>query len=111
MSVMHEQLRQLIGSAGRPGVLLQILALNVPGMVCGKLSNISRFGPNGNAELQDMMSTGRPGKDFSRGDGKEIYLHLIACRMLAMTSPGSNWCQELTPKTTESHSSGGQREP
>lgn len=58
-----------------------------------------------------MMSAGRPGKDFWLGNGKETCLRLIACQMLAMTSPDPGGCKELTPKTTESHWPGGQCEP
>jgi hypothetical protein len=111
MSAMNEQLQQLMRSANRPDVSLQVLALDGPGTVRGKLFTISRFGPDSNVALQGMMSTGRPGKDFSLGEGKETYLRLIAFRMLAMTSLDSDWCKELTPKTTESQWSGGQREP
>ncbi|HEY2306397.1 MAG TPA: hypothetical protein VGI05_11010 [Streptosporangiaceae bacterium] len=58
-----------------------------------------------------MMSAGCLGKDFWLGDGKEIYLRLIACQMLAMTSPDPDRCKEPTPKTTESRWPGGQCEP
>jgi hypothetical protein len=111
MSVMNEQLQRLIQSADRPNVRLQILALDGPGTVRGELFTISRFGRDSSAARQDMMSAGRPGKDFWLGGGKEIYLRLIACQMLAMTSPDPGRCKELTPKTTESRWSGGQCEP
>jgi hypothetical protein len=111
MSMMNEQFQRLIRSVGRPNVRLQILALDGSGTARRELLTISRFGRGINAARQDMMSAGRPGKDFWLGDGKEIYLRLIACQMLAMTSPGSGRCKELTPKTTESRWSGGQCEP
>jgi hypothetical protein len=111
MSAMNEQLQQLARSAGRPDVSLQILASDEPGTVRGELFTISRFGPDGNVALQDMMSTGCPGKDFSLGDGKETCLRLIACRMPVMTSLDSDCCKEPTPKIAESHWPGGQCEP
>jgi hypothetical protein len=111
MSVMNERFQRLIRSVGRPNVRLQILALDGPGTVRGELFTISRFERDINAARRDMMSAGRPGKDFWLGGGKEIYLRLIACQMLAMTSPDPGRCKELTPKTTESNWSGGQCEP
>jgi hypothetical protein len=111
MSVMNEQPQQLMRSADRPGVSLPVLALSGPNTARRELFIIFCIGLDSSAALQDMLNARRPGKNFPLGDGGEAYLHLIACPTLAMTSLHTGWCEELTPKTTESHWSGGQREP
>ena len=56
------------------------------------------------------VSTGHLRNDFSSDGGKETYLHRITRPMPARRSARHD-VKELTPKTTESHWSGGQREP
>jgi hypothetical protein len=111
MTVMNEQLQRLALSADRPGLTLQILALAGPHPVCGELSAISRIEPDREAAGQDAVSTGRLANDFPLDGRKKRYLRRTTCLALAMAAFDLGRCQELTPKTTESHWSGGQREP
>jgi hypothetical protein len=110
MSVTNEQLQRLTLSAYRPSVTLQILALDEPGTVHGELSTIPRFGLGSNTR-QGAAGTAHLRNDISLGGEKEAYLHRITCPMPAKALLGPHLCKELTPKTTESHWSGGQREP
>ena len=108
---MNERLRQLALSADRPGGAFQALALDGPPTVCGELSAIIRREPGREAARQGPVSTEHARNDFPLHGGKETHLHRITCRMPVKALHGSRRCKELTPKTTESHWSGGQREP
>jgi hypothetical protein len=111
MSVMNEQLQRLMRSADQPGVSLRILAPDGPGMVRGVLPTIWCSGPDSGAARQGIAGTGHLRNDASPDGGTKIYPHRITCPMLAMALFGPHRCRDLTPKTTESHWSGGQREP
>jgi len=109
--VMNEPLRPLARPARRSDASLDILAPDGPHTVRGELSAISCFEPGTAAVLQDVMSSGRPRYETSADGGKQTYPPRIACQTLTVRPFGPGRCQELTPKTTESHWSGGQREP
>jgi hypothetical protein len=111
MSVMNEQLQRLALSADRPGLTLQILALAGPHPVSGELSAIFGIEPGREAARHDAVSTGRLANAFPLDGRKRSYLHRTTCLALAMAPFNLGLCLELTPKTTESHWSGGQREP
>jgi hypothetical protein len=111
VSVMNERLRRLALSATQPNGTLQTLALDGAHAVCGELSAIIRFGTDRKAARQAAASIRRPRNDFPPHGGKETHPHRITCRMPVRALYGSRRCKELTPKTTESHWSGGQREP
>lgn len=108
---MNERLQRLAPSANRHNGTLQTLALNGAHTVCGELSAIIRVEPDRDAARQGAVSIRPSRNDFPLHGGKETYPHRVACRMPAGALHGSRRCKELTPKTTESHWSGGQREP
>jgi hypothetical protein len=108
---MNERLRRLAPSADRPSGMVQTLALDGTHTVCGELSAIVRLEPDRNAARQDAVSTGRSRNDFPPHGGKQTHPHRITCRMPVKALHAPRRCKELTPKTTESHWSGGQREP
>jgi hypothetical protein len=108
---MNEQLQRLALSAGRPNGALQVLAPDGAHTVCGELSAIIRFGPDRKATRQGAVVAWRPRNDLPPHGGKETYLHRITYQVPVKALHGSRRCKELTPKTTESHCSGGQREP
>jgi hypothetical protein len=110
VSVMSERLQRLAPSANRPNGSLQTLALDGVQTVCGELSAIT-LEPAGKAARQGAVSIRRSRNDFPLHDGKEIHPHRITRRTPVKALHGSRRCKELTPKTTESHWSGGQREP
>jgi transcriptional regulator with XRE-family HTH domain len=109
--VMHEQLQRLAQEADRPNVTLQILPLDGPHTVFVESFVIFRFGEEGEATLQDVVSTEHLRNDFSLEGEKETYLHWIAFQMLTRASLDPDRSKELILKTAESHWSGGQQEP
>lgn len=111
MSVMNEQLQRLTPPVCRPNVTLQILALGGPGLIRGEPSAILCLGPDRGAACQGVAGTGHLRNDHSPGGGKGAYPRRITCQVPAGALLGPHRCKELTPKTTESHWSGGQREP
>lgn len=111
MNVMNEQPQRLMRSASRPGLTLQILILDGPHTVLGELPANLRFASDRGAARQGAVGTGHPRNDMSLRGREETCLHRITCPMLPKALPGLHWRKTLTPKTTESHWSGGQREP
>ncbi len=107
---MNEQLQPLTRSADRRGVALQVLVLDGPLTVLGGLSaNPSE--PGSDAVRQATAGTRHVRNDTSLGGGNERYLRRMTRRVPARALPRPHRCKEITPKTTESHWSGGQREP
>jgi hypothetical protein len=111
MSVMNEQLQRLALSADRPDVVLQNLAFEGPHAVPGKLSANLALAPGSDAVRQDAAGTRQFRDDITLGGRKHRHLRRITWQVLSNALPGPYRCKELTPKTTESHWSGGQREP
>jgi transcriptional regulator with XRE-family HTH domain len=109
--VMHEQLQRLARDADRPNVTLQILPLDAPHSVFVETFVIFRFEPDGEAALQDVVSTEHLRSGFSLEGEKETYLHWVAFQMLTRASLDPDRSKELILKTAESHWSAGQREP
>jgi len=108
---MNERRQRLAPPTNRPNGSLQALALDGAHMVCGELSAIIRFEPDRKAACQGAVSLRRPRNDFLLFGGRETHPHRITRRMPVKALHGSRRHKELTPKTTESHRSGGQREP
>jgi hypothetical protein len=108
---MNEQLQRLASPAGRSSLALQIRTFDVPPAARGQLSAILRFGPDGEAPRQGAACIGQLQNDPSPDGGKQARPHQVALQMPARVSLSPGRCEELTPKTTESHWSGGQREP
>ena len=108
---MNERLQRLAPSANRPNGSLQTPALDGAHTVRGELSAIVRLEPDRRAACQGAVSIRHSRSDFLPRGGKETHPHRIARRMPVEALHGSGRCNEPTPKTTESHRSGGQREP
>lgn len=108
---MNERPQRLAPSAYQPKGSLQTLALDGAHTVCGELSAIIRLAPDRKAACQAAVSIRRSRNDLLLHGGKETHPHRITRRMPVKALHGSRRRRELTPKTTESHRSGGQREP
>src|SRR5262249_7821521 len=109
---MNEWPQWLASPASQPIGALQALALDRAHTVCGEVSVIIReLLVARKAAGQGAASSRRPRNDFPLHGGKQTHPHRIMCRMPVQALHGSRRCKELTPKTTESHWSGGQREP
>ena len=111
MSVMNERLQRLALSADRPDVVLQNLAFEGPQTALGELSANLGLAPRNDAVRQDAARTRQFRNDITLGGRKHRHLRRAQCQVLSKAQPGPHRCKELTPKTTESHWSGGQREP
>jgi hypothetical protein len=108
---MNEQLQGLASPAGRSSLTLQIRTFDVPPAARGQLCTILRFGPDGEAARQGAACIGQLHNDPPPDGGKQGRPHRLALPMPVTVSLSPGRCKELTPKTTESHWSGGQREP
>ena len=111
MGVMNERLQRLALSADGPDVVLQNLAFEGPRTVLGELSANLGLAPCYDAARQDAPGIGQFRNDITLGGRKHRHLRRVTCQVLSKAVPGPHRCKELTPKTTESHWSGGQREP
>ena len=108
---MNEQLQRLASPAGRSSLTLQTRSFDGPPAARGQLSAILGFGPDGEAARQGAACVGQWHNDPSPDGGKQARPHQVARQMPARVSLSPGRRKELTPKTTESHWSGGQREP
>lgn len=107
---MNEQPQWLARSADRPGVTPQIVILARPFTALGELSaNLGE--PGSDAGGQDAVGTRKLRNGTQPADGNERSPRRITRQVIAKPLPGPHRCKEITPKTTESHWSGGQREP
>jgi transcriptional regulator with XRE-family HTH domain len=104
--VMYEQLQRLAREADRPNLTLQILPLDAQHTVFGESFVIFRFGSDGDATLQDVVSTEHLRNDFSLEGERETYLHRIAFRMLVGASLDPASSRALILRTAESHWAG-----
>jgi len=107
--VMAEQLQRLEQDASRPNVELRILPLDGEHSVFGESFVIFRFGEDGEASLQDVVSTEHLTSDFSLEGERETYLHWIAFKTLAKESLDPAESRKLIRKTAD-HWSGSQRD-
>jgi transcriptional regulator with XRE-family HTH domain len=108
-SVMYEQLQRLVREADQPNVTLQVLPLAAQHTVFGESFVIFGFGSDGDALLQDVVSTEHLRSGFSLEGEKETYLHRIAFQMLAEASLDPVASRALILETAQSHWSGSRR--
>jgi transcriptional regulator with XRE-family HTH domain len=101
--VMYEQLQRLVYEAERPNVTLQILPLDAQHTVFGESFVIFRFGPDGDAMLQDVVSTEHLKNDFSVEGERETYLQRLAFQILVGASLDPASSRALILETAESH--------
>jgi transcriptional regulator with XRE-family HTH domain len=100
-SVMYEQLRHLAREADRPNLTLQILPLDAQHSVFGESFVIFGFDADGEAMLQDVVSTEHLNAGFTLEGERETYLHRIAFRMLAEASLSPADSKALVLETAE----------
>ena len=108
-SVMYEQLQRLVQEADGPNVTLQVLPLASQHTVFGESFVIFGFGPDGEAMLQDVVSTEHLKSGFTLEGERETYLHAIAFQMLTQASLDPAASRALILEAAESHWSGAQR--
>jgi hypothetical protein len=108
---MNERRQRLMRLACRSSLALQILVPAGPYAVLVVLSANLRFESDSGAMRRYTAGTRRLRNYIAPGSGKDARPCGIACPAPDNELPGMRWRKELTPKTTESHWSGGQREP
>jgi len=108
-SVMYEQLQRLAREADRPNLTLQVLPLDAQHTVFGESFVIFGFGDDGDAMLQDVVSTEQLMSGFALEGERETYLHRIAFQMLAEASLDPAASRMLILETAESHWSSTRR--
>jgi hypothetical protein len=106
---MNDQPQWLARSAGRPGVRPQIVILARPFMALGELS--ANLGEPGGDVMPKDAAAARNLAEAGPVHGDERSRRRTTRQVIAKPLPGPHRCKEITPKTTESHWSGGQREP
>ena len=108
-SVMYEQLQRLVQEADRPNLTVQILPLDTQHTVFGESFVIFGFGTDGDAMLQEVVSTEHMRTGFTLEGERETYLHRIAFQMLADAALDPAASRALILETAESHWSGTSR--
>jgi transcriptional regulator with XRE-family HTH domain len=102
-SVMYEQLQRLAREADRPNLALQILPLDAQHRVFGESFVIFRFGTDGEAMLQDVVSTEHLRSFSSLEDERETYLQRLAFQMLVDASLDPASSKALILDTAQAH--------
>jgi hypothetical protein len=108
-SVMYEQLQRLAREADRPNLTLRILPLDAQHTVFGESFVIFGFGTDGDAMLQDVVSTEHLRCGFTLEGERETYLHRIAYQTLAETALDPAASRTLVLEIAESRWSGARR--
>jgi transcriptional regulator with XRE-family HTH domain len=107
--VMYDQLQHLARAADRPNLTVQVLPLDAQHTVFGESFVIFGFGQDGDAMLQDVVSTEQLRGGFTLEGERETYLHRIAFQMLAAASLDPAASRALILQTAETHWSGARQ--
>ncbi len=108
---MYEQMQRLAKECERPNLTLQILPLDGPHTVIGESFVLFGFEADGDAVLQDVVSTEQMRSGFILEGERETHLHRVAFRTLteAALSPADS--KQLILDTAETHWTGKRRWP
>jgi transcriptional regulator with XRE-family HTH domain len=104
--VMYEQLQRLADECDRPNVTLQVLPLDGPHTVIGESFVLFSFEADGDAVLQDVVSTEQMRSGFILEGERETYLHRVAFRALTEGALSPAESKRLILDTAESHWTG-----
>ena len=107
--IMYEQLQRLAKECERPNLTLQILPLDGPHTVIGESFVLFGFEADGDAVLQDVVSTEQMRSGFILEGERETHLHRVAFRTLteAALSPADS--KQLILDTAESRWAGARQ--
>lgn len=108
-AVMYEQLHRLAREADRPHITVRILPLDAQHTVFGESFVIFGFEADGDAMLQDVVSTEQLRSGFTLEGERETYLHRIAFGMLSDASLDPAASRDLILETAESYWSSSRR--
>jgi transcriptional regulator with XRE-family HTH domain len=104
--VMYEQLQRLAKECERPNLTMHVLPLNGPHTVIGESFVLFGFEADGDAVLQDVVSTEQMRSGFILEGERETHLHRVAFRTLteAALSPADS--KQLILDAAESYWTG-----
>ena len=103
---MYEQLQRLAKECDRPNLTLQILPLDGPHTVIGESFVLFGFEADGDAVLQDVVSTEQMRSGFILEGERETHLHRVAFRTLTEAALSSADSKQLILDVAESHWAG-----
>lgn len=100
---MYEQLQRLAKECDRDNVTLQILPLNGLHTIIGESFVLFGFEADGDAVLQDVVSTEQMRSGFILEGERETHLHRVAFRTVTEAALSPEASKELILKTAEDH--------
>lgn len=108
-AAMYEQLQRLAKECDRPNLTLQILPLDGQHTVIGESFVLFGFEADGDAVLQDVVSTEQMRSGFILEGERETHLHRVAFRTLTETALSPEDSKQLILDTAESRWAGKER--
>ena len=106
---MYEQLQRLAKECDRPNLTLQILPLDGQHTIIGESFVLFSFEADGDAVLQDVVSTEQMRSGFILEGERETHLHRIAFRALTDAALSPEDSKELIQEVAESRWAGAHR--
>jgi hypothetical protein len=100
---MYEQLQRLARECDRPNLTLQILPLDGVHTVIGESFVLFGFEADGDAVLQDVVSTEQMRSGFILEGERETHLHRVAFRTLTESALSPADSRQLILDMAESH--------
>jgi len=100
--VMYEQLHRLVREYERPNLALQILPLDAQHTIIGESFVLFGFEADGDAVLQDVVSTEQMRSGFIIEGERETHLHRVAFRTLTEAALSPAESRQLILETAES---------
>jgi transcriptional regulator with XRE-family HTH domain len=101
--VMHEQLQRLARECERPNLVLQILPLDGQHTIIGESFVLFGFAADGDAVLQDVVSTEQMRSGFIVEGERETHLHRVAFRTLTEAALSPAESRDLILETADTH--------
>jgi Domain of unknown function (DUF5753) len=103
---MYEQLQRLAKECDRPSLTLQVLPLDSQHTIIGESFVLFGFEADGDAVLQDVVSTEQMRSGFILEGERETHLHRVAFRTLTEAALSPEDSKQLVLDTAESQWSG-----
>jgi len=100
--VMYEQLRRLAEECDRPNLTMQVLPLDAQHTVIGESFVLFGFEADGDAVLQDVVSTEQMRSGFIIEGERETHLHRVAFRTLTEAALSPAESRQFILETAES---------
>ncbi len=108
-ATMYEQCQRLVKECDRANLNLQILPLDGPHTVIGESFVLFGFEADGDAVLQDVVSTEQMRSGFILEGERETHLHRVAFRTLTEAALSSADSKQLIQETADNRWGGARR--